>query len=50
MHKYNILYAYAIGYFHGRSVGVEENLYCGHTQAEENSAYSDGYERGIVKK
>ena len=42
-----VLCAFALGYYHGRAVGVEENPYSGETQPHEHAAYTDGYERGV---
>jgi len=44
----NTTYAYALGYYAGRALGVEENPYSGETQAEEHAAYTEGYERGVA--
>jgi len=43
--NYAHLDAYALGYYHGRSEGVDANPY-DHAQTE-RSLYNDGYEHGV---
>ena len=43
--NYSLMYAYALGYHDGRTVGVEDNQF----EADEyRLAYSEGYQRGVT--
>ena len=43
----SIAYAFARGYYDGRSIGVESNPYDGQSDPQFHSAYRDGYEWGV---
>jgi hypothetical protein len=43
--NYPLAYAYALGYYDGRSKGVEDNQF---TFDDERQAYTEGYERGVT--
>ena len=42
--NYLLMNAYALGYYDGRAIGVEDNPF---DSDEERFAYSEGYQRGV---
>jgi hypothetical protein len=40
-------YAYALGYFHGRTVGVYDNLFCENGEPEAH-LFKQGYDSGVA--
>ena len=41
-----VMKAFALGYYYGRHIGVEENPYSKASQTEEYNAFADGYYEG----
>lgn len=42
----SVLKAFALGYYYGRTVGIEDNPYSVTTYADEYKAFADGYHEG----
>lgn len=41
-----VMKAFALGYYFGRHIGVEENPYSSASQVDEYNAFADGYYEG----
>ena len=41
-----VMKAFALGYYYGRQIGIEDNPYTLPTYADEHRAFADGYAEG----